>query len=137
MTIHSGIKNASLSSFAIPSQFRNRVLNVLKQALLTSLLIGLIGLSGLPLNSALAAPGVTAAMPRAIASQQVNSTSIDDTRMSALIICLPKQLSQPSLKRAFSELGNDQIERAFNLKANPKLSQAEIDLANCLNHLGQ
>ncbi|MCU0527218.1 MAG: hypothetical protein MUF72_20620 [Elainella sp. Prado103] len=135
MTINSGIKNASLSSFVVPSRFRNQILSGLKQTLLTSLLIGFIWLPGLPLSSALAMPGVMAAMPREIAPQQVDSTSIDDNRMSSLITCLPKQLSQPNLKRAFSEMGNDQLERAFNLKANPKLSQAEIDLANCLNHL--
>jgi hypothetical protein len=136
MTIKSGIKNDSLSSFVAPSLFRNRVLSLLQQTLLTVLLIGLIWLPGLPLDSALATPGVVAAMPRARASQLVDSTSIDDDRMSALITCLPKQLSQPNLKRALSEMGNDQLERAFNLKADPKLSQAEIDLANCLNRQG-
>lgn len=134
MTINSGIKNASLSSFAVPSRFRNRVWSVLKQTLLTSLLIVFIWLPGLPLKSALAMSGVMTAMPREIASQQVDSTSIDDNRISSLITCLPKQLSQPNLKRTFSEMGNDQLERVFNLKANPKLSQAEIDFANCLNH---
>lgn len=133
MTISSGVKNYSLSNFVVPILFRNQVLSLLKQTLLTSLLIGLIWLSGLPLNSALAMPSVVTAMPRELASQLVDSTSIDDDRMSALITCLPKQLSQPNLKRALSEMGNDQLERAFNLKANPKLSQAEIDLANCLN----
>jgi len=133
MTINSGIKSTSLPSFAVPSRLRNRVLSILKQTLVTSLLIGFIWLPGLPLHSALAMPNVTTAIPGEIASQQVASTSIDDDRLSALITCLPKQLSQPNLKRAFSEMGNDQLERAFNLKANPKLSQAEIDLANCLN----
>lgn len=132
MTINSVIKNYSLSSFVVPSRFRNRVLSLLQQTLLTSLLIGFIWLSGLPLNSALAMPSAATAMPREVASQWVDATSIKNDRMSALIACLPQQLSQPNLKRALSEMGNDQIERAFNLKANPKLSQTEIDLANCL-----
>jgi hypothetical protein len=131
--MNSGIKNASLSGLVVPSRFRNRVLSVLKQTLLISLLIGFIWLPGLPINSALAMPSAVPAMPKEIASQRVDSTSIDNDRISDLITCLPKQLSQPNLKRAFSEMGNDQLERAFNLKANPKLSQAEIDLANCLN----
>lgn len=136
MTINSGIKNYNLSSFVVPSLCHNRVLSLLKQTLLTNLLIGLIWLPGLPLNPALAMPGVVAAMPRERASQLVDSTSVEGNRMSALITCLPKQLSQPNLKRALSEMGNDQLERAFNLKADPKLSQAEIDLANCLNRQG-
>jgi hypothetical protein len=88
-------------------------------------------LSGLSIQPALAKP-IAAAMPGAIASQVVNSAG-DGNPMNALITCLPKQLSQPNLKRALSEMGNDQLERAFNLKANPKQSQAEINLANCLN----
>lgn len=136
MTINSGIKNYSLSSLVVPSLYLNRVLSLLQQTLLTSLLVGLIWLSGLPLNSALAMPNIVTALPKEIASQLVDSTSVEGDRMSALITCLPKQLSQPNLKRALSEMGNDQLERAFNLKANPKLSQAEMDLANCLNHQG-
>jgi hypothetical protein len=133
MTIKSGIKNDSLSSFVVPSRFYIRVLRVLKQTLLTSLLIGFVWLPGLPLHSALAMSNGTVAMPTVLTSQLAVSSSAESDRMSALITCLPKQLSQPNLKRALSEMGNDQLERAFNLKANPKLSQAEIDLANCLN----
>lgn len=136
MTINSDVENDSLSSFVIPILFRNRILNLLQRTLLTGLLISLIWLPGLPLNPALAMSSVVTAVPREIASQLVDSTSVESSRMSALITCLPKQLSQPNLKRALSELGNDQLERAFNLKADPKLSQAEIDLANCLNRQG-
>ncbi|NJN60069.1 MAG: hypothetical protein HC879_22620 [Leptolyngbyaceae cyanobacterium SL_5_9] len=56
--------------------------------------------------------------------------------MSALITCLPKQLSQPDLKRTLSEMGNDQIERILSLKSNPKLSQAETELKDCLSLKG-
>jgi len=71
-------------------------------------------------------------MPVETASRLVSSTSVEGDRLSALITCLPKQLSQPDLKRALGEMGNDQLERAFNAKTNPKLSQAEADLATCL-----
>lgn len=78
-------------------------------------------------------PSMVNAMSSEIRSQRVDATSIDDDRINDLIACLPRQLSQPNLKHALSEMGNDQLERAFNLKVNPKLSQTEIDLTNCLN----
>lgn len=105
----------------------NQFLNLLRRTLLTGLLAGLIWLPGLPFNSALA-------MPNPLAS--IAAPAQGGERLNALISCLPKQLSQPSLKRAWDEMGNDQLERAFNLKANPKLSQAEVELGNCLNHKG-
>lgn len=104
----------------------NQFLNLLRRTLLTGLLIGLIWLPGLSLNSVLATPNALAA----------TATPVKDEHLIALISCLPKQLSQPSLERAWSEMGNDQLERAFNLKTNPKLSQAEIELKNCLNRQG-
>ncbi|NJO78465.1 MAG: hypothetical protein HC827_08015 [Cyanobacteria bacterium RM1_2_2] len=117
----------------------NRVLSLLKRTLLTSLLIGLIWLPVLPLTSALAMPDV-AAMTAEIASRvdstSVDSISIESARMNALMACLPKQLSQPNLKRALSEMGDDQLERAFNLKSNPKLSEAEIELKSCMSRQG-
>ncbi|UBF29777.1 hypothetical protein K9N68_36740 (plasmid) [Kovacikia minuta CCNUW1] len=102
---------------------------MLGRTLFAGLFVSLIWLS-VSSQPALAMP-IAAVMPEGIALQIVNSAEGD--RTMALITCLPKQLSQPSLKRALNEMGNDQLERAFNLKASPKLSQAEIDLANCLN----
>jgi hypothetical protein len=117
-----------------PSIKSSRLLSLLGRTLLATFLISLIWLPGLFPNPALAVPIV--AVPEKIASRMIVS-STEGNRMSNLITCLPQQLSQPSLKRALSEMGNDQLERAFNLKANPKLSQAEIDLASCLkNRLG-
>ena len=97
--------------------------------------MGLISLSGLFLDPALAVPTVAAVMPEGIALQDANSTAKSD-RTSAVLACFPKQLSQPNLKRTLSEMGNDQLERIFNLKANPKLSQAEIEFKDCLNRKG-
>jgi hypothetical protein len=77
---------------------------------------------------------IAAAMPEGITAQNVDFS--EDDRLKALVGCLPKQLSEPSLKRALSEMGNDQIERAFNLKVNPKLSEAETKLQNCLSRKG-
>jgi hypothetical protein len=106
----------------------NQFLNLLRRTLLTGLLAGLIWLPGLPFNSALAMPDPLASI--------VATPAKGDERLSVVISCLPKQLSQPSLKRAWDEMGNDQLERVFNLKANPKLSQAEIELKSCLNRQG-
>lgn len=119
MTINSGI-NLSPSL--------NQLLNLLRRTLITGLLVSLIWLPGIFLNPAFAAPVAIEKMAMRIAESPAESD-----RMSALIACLPKQLSQPNLKRALSEMGNDQIERALNLKDNPKLSQAETDFASCLS----
>jgi len=104
----------------------NEFLNLLRRTLLIGLVAGLTWLPGLTFNSALAMPNALGAI----------ATPAKDQHLSALISCLPKQLSQPSFKRAWDEMGNDQLERVFNLKTNPKLSQAEIELKNCLNRQG-
>ena len=57
-------------------------------------------------------------------------------RLSAVISCLPKQLSEPDLGRALSEFGNDYLERTFLLKDNPKISEAEVEFSNCLENKG-
>ena len=106
----------------------NQLLHWLRRTLITGLLASLIWLPGMLLNPALAAPNVAEKMAMRVAESPAESD-----RLSALITCLPKELSQPNLKRALSEMGNDQIERALNLKANPKLSQAETDFASCLS----
>jgi hypothetical protein len=132
VTTHSNINNHGLLNFIVSGSSFNRFLSLLRRTLLANLLMSLIWLLGLSISPALAVPVVTAAMPEEIDSQVISSPAESD-RMIALIACLPKQLSQPSLKRALSEMGNDQLERVLNLKPNHKLSQAEADLASCLN----
>jgi hypothetical protein len=134
MSVSSSIKNRGLLSIASSPSY-NRMLNLLRRTLLTSLLIGLIWLPGLSFGSAFALPNVVTT-PVEVALQPVRATSTENARMNALITCLPKQLSQASLKRAWSEMGDDQIERAFNLKSNPKLSEAEIELKSCMSRQG-
>jgi hypothetical protein len=95
--------------------------------------VGLFWLPGLFFNPALALPLKSATVSEAMTPQVVNDAPEDD-RTSALVACLPTVLSQPSLKRALSEMGNDQLERVLNLKAAPKLSEAEVALENCLSH---
>lgn len=132
MTVISSIKSHSLLGFVGFSPSFNQITSWLRRTLLTGLLVGLISLPGLLLDSALAMPNAVVTVSEKIAPRLVDSSTEGD-HLSTLIACLPEQLSQPNFKRALSEMGNDQLERAFNLKTNPKLSQAEIALASCLN----
>lgn len=100
MTPRSNIKNLSLQGFASFSLSFDRFLSLLRRTLLATLLIGLIWLPGLS-DSAIAAP-------QKIASPTVSSANRSD-RISALIDCLPTELSQPNFKRVWNELGDDQV----------------------------
>ncbi len=128
MTTRPNVENRGLTEFVSLTQSFDRLLH---HTLLISLLL-LAGLLGLSTNPVLAAP---AAMSDRIASQVVKPAAESD-RTTAFLACLPEELSRPSLKRAISEMGNDQIERILSLKANPKLSQAETELKECLNRKG-
>lgn len=121
---------------SIASHGPNQFLNLLCRTLLTSFLTSLIWLPGLFLTPALAMPNAAVAASEETASQAAGSTTVRDARMLAFIDCLPKQLSQPNFNRSMGEMGNDQLERIFNLKSNPKLSQAEVELKSCLNSKG-
>jgi hypothetical protein len=132
MTTRSSVKQSDWMGVFGFNASSDRFLRLLSRSLLASVLVGLIWLPGLGTYPALAEPAIAAAIPSDMAAQVDDSVAESD-RMSALIACLPEQLSQPNLKRAWAEMGNNQLERAFNLNANPKLSQAEIDLARCMN----
>jgi hypothetical protein len=111
----------------------NRFLRLLHRTLLMSLLTSLIWLPGLFLTPALAMPSTVS---EEAASQSVDPTTAGDSRLLAFIDCLPKQLSKANFNRSMGDMGNDQLERMFNLKPNPKLSQAEIELKSCLSSKG-
>ncbi|NJL20457.1 MAG: hypothetical protein HC895_05995 [Leptolyngbyaceae cyanobacterium SM1_3_5] len=81
----------------------------------------------------MAAPAVIATPETAL---QVVESPAQSDRLLALADCLPKRLSQPNLKQAWSEMGNDQFERILHLTDNPKLSEAETELKDCLNRKG-
>jgi hypothetical protein len=114
--------------------FSKRFLSLIGRTLFAAVLISLIWLPGLS-SSALAVPTVTAATNAETLVAQTVVTAEGD-RTSALITCLPKQLSQPNLQRALGEMGNDQVERIFSLKSDLKLSQAETELKDCLSRKG-
>lgn len=121
MSIISKMKNRSPLNFVVFSSASNQVLCLLRRTIVASLLMGLIW-SGFAVNSA-----------NASVNSVVIASRTESDRLSAFITCLPKQLSQPNFKRALAEMGYDQLERALDLKANPKLSEAETELASCLN----
>jgi hypothetical protein len=101
-------------------------INLLHRAFATVFLVGFICLFSLPTGLALATHD----------SSGVVAVPAQPERFKALVNCLPKQLSQPDRERTLSEMGNDQLERVLNLKSNPKLSQAEIELATCMGRQG-
>lgn len=101
----------------------NQLADLLRRIILTGLLASFIWLPGL--FSADAA----FAMPK--------NREVKGDRLGALVSCLPsKQLSQPNWARAWDEMGNDQLQRVFNLTASPKLSPAEIAIAQCMSQKG-
>jgi hypothetical protein len=128
MTTSSSIKNRGMLTFVVFKPSFDRFVSLLGRILFASLLISLIWLPGLSMKSALAIPEGS--------QEQIIDSAAKGDRMSAFIACLPKQLSQPSIERALSEMGDDQLERIFNVKSNPKLSQAETELKSCLNSKG-
>jgi hypothetical protein len=125
MNIRSGIVSHGL----------NRFLPLLHRTLLTSLLVGLLWLPGLSISPVLAASNVAVAGSEEAVSN-AGSTTAREARMLAFIDCLPKQLSKADFNRSMGDMGNDQFERMFNLKPNPKLSEAEVELKSCLSSKG-
>ena len=101
----------------------NRFIDLLRRTLLTGLLASLIFASS--------AVNPVLAMHNVFYSTETPAT--ESEHLIAVVSCLPKELSQPSLKRAWDEMGNDQLQRVFHLNDSPKLSQAEIELASCMN----
>ena len=133
-TVHQSNRPSSVLGISPVNYFLNLLRRILLASTLVSTIVILLWLPGLSITAS-AMPINSTATPGSITSQGIDSAA-DGDRISALIDCLPKQLSQPSFKRAWSEMGDDQLQRAFNLKPNPKLSQAEIELKNCLDRQG-
>ncbi|MGB3190221.1 MAG: hypothetical protein WBB43_12485 [Limnoraphis sp.] len=92
-----------------------------------TVLVSGLWILGFSLTSAQAAPNLIG---------NTDETGLTGERLSAVINCLPKELSEPDLGRALKEMGNDYLERTFQLKDNPKLNQAEIAFGQCLEGKG-
>ncbi len=89
----------------------------------------------------LASFGFSFAQPALADNAQASGQYIaaDGTDLTAIVQCLPEQLSQPDLERALKESGNDFLEKVFNLKGNYsdyELEKAEVDYLNCLESKG-
>ena len=66
----------------------------------------------------------------------------DSAQLDAVEACLPKEISASNtdigdrIAQSFGEMGNDFLERAFNLTDDPTLSDAEIAFRDCLQGKG-
>lgn len=93
------------------------------QMTLTTVLVCVLWILGFSFISAQALPNT-------------DETGVTAERLSAVIQCLPEELSEPDLGRALKEMGNDYLERTFQVKDNPKLNQAEVEFSQCLERKG-
>lgn len=116
---------------------RNKGLLLLLSSILAIMLVGVVFLIRSPATSASYVDFQSSSnFPRVVAEAKSD-------RFEAVLACLPKQLGNTSdqdfkerFKQALNEMGNDQLERVFNTKDNPKLSEAEIQFQNCLREKG-
>lgn len=123
-----------------------RALNRLKNAAALSVwFVGIVLGLTIAANGAQAAPTQTGqnAYFSDIYSGNVQSLEqFDSAQLKAIEACLPEDISAENedigdrVARAFGEMGNDFLERAFNLKDNPTLSDAEIAFRDCLQSKG-
>jgi len=108
----------------LPEEFRK---------VLQSLLFGLL--------ISLASLGLGLAQPAYADASQTSEQYLaaDGTDLTAVALCLPKELSQPSLKRALRESGNDFLQKVFSVKddySDYKLDKAEAEYLDCLESKG-
>ncbi|PSN18069.1 hypothetical protein C7271_14450 [filamentous cyanobacterium CCP5] len=106
----------------------SNALKFLLRSVAIGLLISCISLFG---GYAQPASAEAAAAPRYIAA--------DGTDLTAFAQCLPKQLSQPSFKRAIEQSGNDFLQKVFDVKNDYrayKLDEAEIQHLDCMQQKG-
>ncbi|MGF1512511.1 MAG: hypothetical protein ACFB5Z_02270 [Elainellaceae cyanobacterium] len=123
-------------------QFRH-----LKKAVVTafSLLSLALSLAVLPMGHAQAAPqqaGQNSYFSDIYSGEVLSMDQFDSAQLDAIEACLPSEISAENedigdrVARAFGEMGNDFLERAFNLKDNPELSDVEIAFRDCLQSKG-
>jgi hypothetical protein len=63
----------------------------------------------------------------------------DGSDLTAIVTCLPEQLTKADLQRAISEFGNDYLERVFTLKddySEYDRNAAEKEFESCLRRKG-
>ncbi|MBV6626774.1 MAG: hypothetical protein KI793_28200 [Rivularia sp. (in: Bacteria)] len=106
------------------------ILKQLGAVVISGLLVVTVWLGAIP--SAQAAATGTPVVP----------TTENSKRIQAIATCLPEQLTAQNkdvgnrVARAFSEMTNDQLERAFDVTDTPELSKAEVQFKTCLQQKG-
>lgn len=86
--------------------------------------------------------GIVPQAQAAMTGTPVVPTADNSKRIQAIASCLPEQLTIQNqdvgnrIARAFSEMTNDQVERAFDITDTPKLSNSELEFKNCLQQKG-
>ncbi|WP_017305249.1 hypothetical protein [Spirulina subsalsa] len=112
----------------------NRRLLIFASIILSLVLVGIIWALTLPATSA-QYPRVSPAVPIVQAERKP-----DSDRLQAVIDCLPPELSinnkdtRDRINRALDEMQNEQLERMFQVKDNPKLNEAEEKFERCLKN---
>lgn len=113
----------------------NKPLLGLISALLIAILLGIFWALSLPGTSV----GYTTKAPTTILQADRKA---DSDRFQAILDCLPADLTiqnddpRSRINQVFAEMGNDQLQRTFQLKDNPKLSPSEQKLRDCLQSKG-
>ncbi|MEO0406722.1 MAG: hypothetical protein AAF289_05165 [Cyanobacteria bacterium P01_A01_bin.135] len=114
-----------------------------KAAVASLCLVGLVlGLTMVPAQAVPQQAGQNAYFSDIYSGQVQSVEQFDSAQLEAIDACLPEQISAENedigdrVARAFGEMGNDFLERAFNLKDDPTLSDAEIAFRDCLQSKG-
>lgn len=124
-----------------------KILKRLRQTMIiTGLLASLVWLQGLWISPVQAMPNTnspyTHTQPRILDDESAKQALSDRYRYQVVLNCIPEELgnvnndTQERIERALSELGNDQLERAFDLTDDPQLSNAELEFEQCLQSNG-
>ncbi|MGB3616137.1 MAG: hypothetical protein WBA10_20255 [Elainellaceae cyanobacterium] len=135
-----------LSSFTARGLIVSSTFHQLRRTIATALcLAGLI--LGLVIPGGEAQAATTQAIPDTYASDLYSGRiqsmdQFDSAKLDAIEACLPEDISASNtdigdrITQAFGEMGNDFLERAFNLKDDPTLSNSELAFRDCLQSKG-
>ncbi len=91
------------------------------------------------LLSALFAPVLSGTAIAAESMNQAQYITPDGEDITAVVECIPKQLSEGDLQRAIAESGKDFLERVFQTKdsySDYETTQAEQEFQSCLQSKG-
>lgn len=84
----------------------------------------------------------TSAMAETLVKDADTTPYLKSERLQEVLDCIPAELTrqnediQDRVARAFGEMGNDYLERTFQLTDDPKLSDAELKFERCLKSKG-